>query len=187
MVSRGGKEGGRWGGEYISPSRSYCLGKTLAPSMTTPKTKGKELIPSLSPTLCPNLSRVDAECVGVAVKKPHQWQEQTTEEGEGGQCPPQALSRLKPAQEEPGMERSENGCSSTLALSGMGPVESQQSRDSLRRSSGNREVEGRGPQPPLPGESGFEEGLRKGVFSVGKPRGEVGGSPRTLDLSVLSP
>lgn len=36
-------------GGYISPSRSYCLGKTSAPSMTTPKTKGKELIPSLPP------------------------------------------------------------------------------------------------------------------------------------------
>lgn len=105
----------------------------------------------------------------MAVKQPQQWQEQTTEEGEGGQCPPQALSRLKPAQEDPGMERSENGCSSTLALSGMGPVESQQSRDSLQRSSGNREVEGRGPEPPLPGESGFEEGLRKGVFQLENP------------------
>lgn len=130
------------------------------------------------------LSRVEAESVEVAVKKPYLWQEETTEEG--GQCPPQALSRLKPAQEEPGMERSENGRSSTLVLSGMGPVESQQSRDSLRRSSKNREVEGRGPEAPPPGESGFEEGLRKN-FSVGKPQGEVGGSPRSLDLLALSP
>lgn len=83
--------------------------------------------------------------------------------------PSQALSRLKPAQDKPGMEHSENGCSSTLTLSGVGPVESQQSRDSLRRSSGNREVERRGPKPPPPGESGFQEGLRKGAFLLGNP------------------
>lgn len=113
----------------------------------------------------------------MAVKKPQRWQEQTTEEGEGGQCPPQALSRLKPAQEEPGMERSENGLSSTLALSAVGPVESQQSRDSLWRSSGNRDVEGRDPEPPLPGESGFEDGLRKGVFQLENPEVKLESPP----------
>lgn len=112
----------------------------------------------------------------MAEKKPYLWQEQTTEEG-GAAVPSQALSRLKPAQEEPGMERSENGCSSTLALSGMGPVESQQSRDSLRRSSGNREVEGRGPEPPPPGKSKLEEGLRKGVFLLGNPEVKLEAPP----------
>lgn len=76
------------------------------------------------------------------------------------QWPPQALSRLKPAQEEPGMVYSENGCSSTLALSGMGPVDRQQQRgkNSLQRSSENREVEGRAPSPLCHEKVGLKKG-----------------------------
>lgn len=70
-----------------------------------------------------------------------------------------------PPQKEPGIECSENGCSFTSALSGMGPVEEsvepeQKGKNSLRRSSGNWEVERRGPEAPAPGEEkmGSKEG-----------------------------
>lgn len=92
VVSRGGKEGGRgavggrgWGrGRYFSPSRSYCLSKTLVPSIPTPNKNKMKRMNTLLP-LPPQTSSA-----GLKRSKlgwPHLWQEQTTEEGEAVASP----------------------------------------------------------------------------------------------------
>lgn len=54
---------GLCGGRYFSPSRSYCLGKTLVPFITTPnknKMKRTNTLPTSPPNLC-LLGKVEAE------------------------------------------------------------------------------------------------------------------------------